>query len=125
MHTSRCFITHIPQSKMTYLSASSIHWLPGGDSRWSSSLHVLSSFYSITADPTASNRHLMFRDRQASSRTHSAFAPQFPLQGTRNAPPQLLQVFPAISHNQCWCTRVRLGGEGYEGLPGCSEYSMI
>ena len=32
MYAYRLFITHIPQSKMTYLFASAFHGLPGDDS---------------------------------------------------------------------------------------------
>ena len=61
---SLCFIMHIPQTSMTYLLASSLHWLPGGGSRWPSTLHELSSFHQVTAEPTASSRHLTLGDRQ-------------------------------------------------------------
>ena len=54
---SLCFIMHKPQSNMTYLLASSLHWLPGGDNRWPLTLHQLSSFRQVTAHPTAISRH--------------------------------------------------------------------
>ena len=102
MYASGLFITHIPQSKMTSLSASSFHWLPGEDSCWSSSLHALSSFHyaCCTTDPTASDRHLMLRVPQASSRTHPAFAPPYSLDGTRDAPPYLCAGVAAMTHNE-------------------------
>ena len=67
---SLCFIMHNPQSNMTYLLASSLYWQPDEDSRWASTLHELSSFHQVTADPTASSRHFRFRDRQPRHTRH-------------------------------------------------------
>ena len=64
MYASLCFIMHIPQTSMTYLLASSLHWLSGGGSRWPSILHELSAFHQVIARTTASSRYSTLGGRQ-------------------------------------------------------------
>ena len=83
---SLCFIMHIPQTSMTYLLTSSLHWLPGGGSRWPSTLHGSAAFHQVTAEPTASSRHLTLGGRQPRARTPPASAFPDPLEGGQEMP---------------------------------------
>ncbi len=104
-------------------SASSLHWLPGGGSRWPSTLHKLSAFHQVIAKPTASSRHLILGNRQPRTRTPPASARPDSWSGTKNA---LLgcEGIAAITRSQCHCARLRHGGEGCEGHR-CFKCSMV
>ena len=50
MYASLCFMMHIPQTSMTNLLASLLHWLLDGGSRWPSTLHELSAFHQVICE---------------------------------------------------------------------------
>ncbi len=102
MYESLCFIMHIPQTSMTNLLASSLHWLPGGGSRWPSTLHELSAFHQVTAEPTASSRHLTLGGRQPRARMPRH--PHFQIQcRARKCPPHLQRRCGKHSHSMSMC----------------------